>query len=120
MAAETISQPRKGAHVYACALVCRQAVKLMKLNAASPTSSPYLPVHSSLAATAAWRYAQLLAALPKRDTEASSWMQFAQGQLPKGVVADAILGPANVLKGEQDNSKGVVVDLQLLRALPCW
>ena len=106
--------------MYASAFVYRQAVKLMKLDPAKPTSSPYLPVHSSLAATAAWRYAQLLAALPKRDTEASSWMQFATAQLLKGVIGDAGLGPANVLKGEEDNSKGVVVDLLLLRALPCW
>jgi len=31
------------------------------------------PVHPSLAALAAWRYAQLLTALPRRGTEAAAW-----------------------------------------------
>ena len=92
----------------------------MQLDPAAPTPALRMPVHSSLAATAAWRYAQLLAALPRRSTEASSWQQFAAAQLPKGQTAKSILGSLEVLKGGADSSRDVVVDMLLLRALPCF
>lgn len=98
----------------------RQAVKLMKLDPAAPIPALRAPVHSSLAAAAAWRYAQLLAALPRRSTEASSWEHFAAAQLPKGQTAESVLGPLEILKGGADGSSGVVVDLLLMRALPCF
>lgn len=105
----------------------RQAVKLLKLDPeSSSTSSDALPVHGSLASAAAWRYAQLLSALPKRDTEASAWQEFAvrhwqvvhdQSQSSE---LDKVLGPLDLLKGGKDESPGVVVDLMLLRGLPCF
>ena len=98
-------------------LGCRQAVKLLRLDpSASPSEA--LPVHSSLAAAGAWRYSQLLTALPRRDTEASAWEQFAAAHSP--IELESVLGPLDILKGGKDNSSGIVVDLLMLRALPCW
>ena len=108
-------------------MACRQAVKLLRLDPeSSSTSSDALPVHGSLASAAAWRYAQLLSALPKRDTDASAWQEFAvrQWQLVhsqrQSSELDKVLGPLDVLKGGKDESSGVIVDLRLLRGLPCF
>lgn len=108
-------------------VACRQAVKLLKLDPeSSSTSSDTLPIHGSLASAAAWRYAQLLSALPKRDTEASAWQEFAtrHWQLvhhqSQSSELDKVLGPLDVLKGGKDESPGVIVDLILLRGLPCF
>lgn len=98
-------------------LCCRQAVKLLRLDP-SPSPSQTLPVHSSLAAAGAWRYSQLLTALPRRDTEASAWKQFAAARSP--IELESVLGPLDILKGGKDSSSGIVVDLLMLRALPCW
>ncbi|KAA6423076.1 MAG: hypothetical protein FRX49_07064 [Trebouxia sp. A1-2] len=95
----------------------RQAVKLLRLDP-SPSPSQTLPVHSSLAAAGAWRYSQLLTALPRRDTEASAWKQFAAARSP--IELESVLGPLDILKGGKDSSSGIVVDLLMLRALPCW
>lgn len=95
----------------------RQAVKLLRLDP-SASSSETLPVHSSLAAAGAWRYSQLLTALPRRDTEASAWKQFAAAH--SYIELESVLGPLDILKGGKDNSSGIVVDLLMLRALPCW
>ncbi|KAL0053846.1 hypothetical protein WJX82_011690 [Trebouxia sp. C0006] len=95
----------------------RQAVKLLRVDpSASPSEA--LPVHSSLAAAGAWRYSQLLTALPRRDTEASAWKQFAAAHSP--IELESVLGPLDILKGGKDIGSGIVVDLLMLRALPCW
>lgn len=116
---------RPGVKTYGMA--CRQAVKLLRLDPeSSSTSSDAFPVHGSLASAAAWRYAQLLSALPKRDTEASAWQEFAvrHWQLvhhrSQSSEVDKVLGPLNVLKGGKDESPGIIVDLMLLRGLPCF
>ncbi len=109
--------PQSKLHKETHLLGCRQAVKLLKLDpSASPSET--LSVHSSLAAAGAWRYSQLLTALPRRDTEASAWKQFAAAHSP--VELESVLGPLDVLKGGKANSSGTVVDLLMLRALPCW
>ncbi|DBA79143.1 TPA: hypothetical protein ACH3X1_008980 [Trebouxia sp. C0004] len=95
----------------------RQAVKLLRMDpSASPSET--LPVHSSLAAAGAWRYSQLLTALPRRDKEASAWKQVAAAH--SSIELESTLGPLDILKGGKDNSPGIVVDLLMLRALPCW
>lgn len=105
---------------------CRQAVKLMKLDPECGSSSrDTLLVHGSLASCAAWRYAQLLHALPKRNTEASAWQEFAarhwqaMNVYPCSTELEKLLGPLDVLKGGTDDSPGMIVDLTLLRGLPC-
>lgn len=106
----------------ACVLF-RQAVKLLQLNEAIPRQNAPLTVHSSLAATAAWRYAQLLTALPKRETEASLWRKYADHQhsfSPSIAPLQEVLGPLDSLKGRDSGSKGVILDLALRRALPCF
>lgn len=108
-------------------ILCRQAVKLLQLSEAAPKHSAALCVHSSLAAAAAWRYAQLLTVLPKRETEAAQWKNCAeayheharsadthQGQLP----LQELLGPLDFLRGQDSGVNGIVVDLTLRRALP--
>ena len=99
---------------------CRQAIKLLRLDPSASKAAVPLPVHSSLAVNAAWRYSQLLTALPRRDTEASLWKQFAAAHSPSNPNLESLLGPLNILKGEKDSSTGTVIDLLLLRALPCW
>ena len=107
-------------------MACRQAVRLLKLNPESTsTSSDALSVHTSLASAAAWRYAQLLSALPKRDTEALAWREFAvrhwqaMNDWSQGTEIEKLLGPLDVLKSGKDESSGIIVDLMLLRGLPC-
>lgn len=48
---------------------------MVGLEPVAPGAELALPqgVHSSAAAALAWRHAQLLSALPKRDTEAAAW-----------------------------------------------
>ena len=105
---------------------CRQAVKLLKLDPDSGSTPPdALPIHGSLASSAAWRYAQLLNALPKRNTEASAWQDFAarhwqaMDDWSHNTELEKVLGPLDVLKGGSDGSPGMIVDLILLRGLPC-
>ena len=98
-------------------------MKLLQLNEANQGQTAPLCVHSSLAATAAWRYAQLLTALPKRETEASLWKDFAERQQSSDKVMaplPEVLGPLELLKGQGGESTGVVLDLVLRRALPCF
>lgn len=84
-----------------------------------------LPVHGSVASAAAWRYAQLLTALPKRETEASAWQQLAAGHWAslndwaQHIELEEVLGPLDILKGGKDTSTGIILDMRLLRGLPC-
>ena len=105
-------------------------MKLLKLDPEVASKSPdaqlavrALPVHGSLAATAAWRYAQLLSALPKRDTEASAWQHCATfhwealSDWPSSTKLKDELGPLDILKGGHDESTGMIVDIRCLRGL---
>lgn len=103
-------------------------MKLLQLDVGSPGQNTALCVHSSLAAAAAWRYAQLLTVLPKRETEAELWRSCAEryheqsGKAKQYIDHSALkddLGPLDLLKGHESTSDGMVIDLVLRRALPC-
>ena len=81
------------------------------------------PVHPSVASLAAWRYAQLLTALPRRNTEATGWHRLAK-ELYDDAPIRRVLEPASVfgtldhLQGKGDGGCGIVLDLMTRRALP--
>jgi tetratricopeptide (TPR) repeat protein len=118
----------------------REIVKILDLNPATESSSslggvggvsslPILqlqgfgPVHPSVSSLAAWRYAQLLTALPRRDTEAAGWHRLAK-ELYDDAPLRRVLEPASVfgtldhLQGKGDGGCGIVLDLMTRRALP--
>jgi hypothetical protein len=80
--------------------------------------------HASVGALAAWRHAQLLAALPKRGAEAAGWLRAARAlhdDAPLGGVAAAPethLGAPEALAGRGEPGRGVVLDLTARRVLP--
>jgi len=81
-----------------------------------------LPVHGSLAAALCWRNAQLLTALPKRDSEAGAWSGAARALWPAGGGGNAAglqgaLGTAELYTGRGQPGAGAVVSLQLRRLL---
>ena len=82
-------------------------------------------MHPSVPAQLGWRYAQLLAALPKRGTEAEAWQAYAQeifarspGMQQAGDIV-AVLGDLHSLQGKGSPGTGVVADLTIRRLLPC-
>jgi tetratricopeptide (TPR) repeat protein len=82
-----------------------------------------LPFHPSVGALAAWRYAQLLTALPGRGTEASAWQSLASDlydDAPIRRVVDPVrvFGSLELLTGKGSPGCGVVLDLMCRRALP--
>ena len=58
--------------------MCRQAARILQLDPAKAYTASPAKVHPSVAAALAWRYAQLLTALPKRHTETEAWQTLAQ------------------------------------------
>ena len=86
-------------------------------------------IHPSLGALLAWRYCQLLTALPRRGTEAAGWERLARafheaplGGLVGGGVGstpEVLYGALTALKGEGPPGRGVVLDMACRRALPC-
>ncbi|KAL4520055.1 hypothetical protein Ndes2526B_g01398 [Nannochloris sp. 'desiccata'] len=122
----------------------REIVKILDLNPAVASSEPSIalglgggisgsgsgtlqlglgPVHPSVSSLAAWRYAQLLTALPRRSTEATCWHQLAK-ELYDDAPLRRVLEPASVfgtldhLQGKGDGGCGIVLDLMTRRALP--
>jgi hypothetical protein len=85
-------------------------------------------VHPSLAAAVAWRYSQLLTALPNRGGEATAWAEAAQQQWQKagqgllplgGGRCSSALGDLAALTGKGSHGDNrVVVSLLLRRLLP--
>ncbi len=79
-------------------------------------------VHSSLSCLLAWRYAQLLTVLPKRETEAHFWQKHAEQLLPssfhRGSLEDSF-GVLNALRGSESQPNGFVVDASCRRVLSC-
>lgn len=96
----------------------------------------------SLGAAICWRYAQLLTALPKRESEAAQWEHYASqlwaGGVPEGGGGAAssgassgggtagVFGPISgclgdlvALKGQGAHGTGVLVGLLTRRLLPC-
>ena len=79
-------------------------------------------VHSSLSCLLAWRYAQLLTVLPKRETEAHFWQKHAEQLLPasfNGKGLEECFGPLTSLKGGGAQADGFFVDNSCRRVLPC-
>lgn len=78
--------------------------------------------HDSLACLLAWRYAQLLAVLPKRETEARHWKLHAEQLLPSTGFRDKledVLGDLASLKGrgKGDLLKGCLIDSSIRRVI---
>lgn len=126
----------------------REAAKLLHLDPARQQglAPPRLPatcgVHPSVGAMLAWRYAQLLWALPNRGGEAALWekcalhywaaswgvqQQQGQGQQERpqgpGVAAardiEVVLGGKGHLKGEGPEGSGLLCSTRYRRAWPC-
>ena len=82
-------------------------------------------MHPSVSAQLGWRYAQLLAALPRRDTEAEAWQGYAQemygrsGGLQEVGDIVAVFGDLHSLQGKGSPGTGAVADLTIRRLLPC-
>lgn len=106
----------------------RETLKIFDLNinermGGDSTLRSELPFHPSVGALAAWRYAQLLTALPGRGTEASAWQSLANDlydDAPVRRVVDPIrvFGSLDMLQGKGSSGCGVVLDLMCRRALP--
>ncbi len=80
------------------------------------------PVHPTLAALLAWRYAQLLSALPKRNAEAELWGSHARELFKAafpGKAIDEYFGDKERLKGKGAKPKGVFIDSTVRRVLLC-
>lgn len=102
-------------------MTCRNAAKLAGLDVAK-CEVPSV-VHASTAACLSWRYAQLLAAMPQRETETESWQScsvklFEGVQGFHGAIADAF-GNLLHLKGEGSAGSGAFADVVTRRMLPC-
>ena len=79
-------------------------------------------VHASLSCLLAWRYAQLLTVLPKRETEAQFWRHNAQQLLPTSALTsnmEASFGDLASLKGSGERPAGFFIDNSIRRAIPC-
>ena len=92
----------------------------------SPPPNTTLPAqaHPSVGALLAWRYAQLLTALPRRGTEAATWARlgralFEEAPVARASVPETIFGSLDNLQGRGQAGSGVVLDLLTRRALPC-
>ena len=91
----------------------------------SKTFVPVLLVHPSVSAMLAWRYAQLLAALPKRETETNAWHKLAlelhsrsaEGQQP-AIGLEQAYGDLHSLKGQGSPGRGGICDVSSRRVLP--
>lgn len=80
-------------------------------------------VHPSINSLAAWRYAQLLSAMPKRTTETAAWHALAQelyddAPLRRILEPSTVFGTLDTLQGKGDAGYGVVVDAMTRRVLP--
>lgn len=81
-------------------------------------------VHPTVNALAAWRFAQLLTVLPKRETEADAWQKLAvdiydEAPLQRLIGPEVMFGSLDRLSGKGTMGRGVVLDLTTRRALPC-
>jgi tetratricopeptide (TPR) repeat protein len=80
------------------------------------------PVHPSVSSLAAWRYAQLLTALPRRSTEAAGWHRLAKelyddAPIRRVLEPGSVFGTLDHLQGKGEAGGGVVLDLMTRRAL---
>ena len=103
----------------------REVVKLLGLRPEEALRRDDGATHSSIGAYAAWRYAQLLSALPKRSTEMEKWHQLAadlydDAPLRRVMEPEAVFGTLDNLQGKGRDGVGAVLDLMSRRALPRW
>lgn len=96
----------------------RRAGSLAGADPAKRAPASVSACHPSLAAAIAWRYAQLLTALPQRETEAAAWADAAADRGGGRAALEAALGGLPALTGQGDKGAGVVVDGACRRALP--
>ena len=104
-----------------CTVCCRSAANIVGLDP-NKCSKPNV-VHASTASCLSWRYAQLLAAMPKRDTETEAWQScakklFEDADNHQGSLADAF-GDLHYLQGKGVAGAGVLADVVTRRMLPC-
>ena len=81
-------------------------------------------VHPTVISVMAWRFSQLLNALPQRTTEAEKWEQLAsdlyeEAPMERLTGPEVMFGSLSKLKGKGEYGRGVVLDLMTRRALPC-
>lgn len=81
-------------------------------------------VHPTVISVMAWRFSQLLTALPQRTTEAEKWEQLAseayeEAPMERLTGPEVMFGSLSKLKGKGEYGRGVVLDLMTRRALPC-
>jgi tetratricopeptide (TPR) repeat protein len=100
----------------------REIAKLLDLDPrAGKDGGPY--VHSSVNSLVAWRFAQLLTVLPKRETEAAAWKQLAgeayeEAPLKRLTDPEIMFGSLDRLSGKGTSGQGVMLDLMTRRCLP--
>jgi tetratricopeptide (TPR) repeat protein len=101
----------------------RKSINLLHLDIGSSEPAAALKAHTSVGALAAWRYAQLLTALPKRSTEAAAWHKLAadlydDAPLRRVLEPASVFGTLDNLQGKGTRGTGAVLDLMSRRALP--
>ena len=106
---------------------CRTAAKAIYKSQAPSSHLEFVmrkprPLHPSLAALLAWRFAQLLTALPKRGGEAELWAGHARELFEANFAGMAIqeyFGDVEGLKGKGARPKGVFIDSTTRRVVLC-
>ena len=100
----------------------REVAKLLDLDPrAGKNGGPF--VHSSVNSFVAWRFAQLLTVLPKRETEAAawkdlSWEAYEEAPLKRLTDPEVMFGSLDRLSGKGTSGQGVMLDLMTRRCLP--
>ncbi|PSC73470.1 Kinesin light chain [Micractinium conductrix] len=103
----------------------REAAKMVQLSPRSADDVELKAVHPSVGSLLAWRYCQLLTALPKRSTDAASWERLARVLFEEapigglGAAPETAFGTLDALTGKGQAGRGVVLDLMCRRVLPC-
>lgn len=102
---------------------CR-AAECSKMLGLDPTNEDWslTAVHPSVGALLAWRYAQLLTAMPKRATEAGRWERLARAifdERPVGSISapESVFGTVDNLTGRGEGGSGIIIDLMSRRIL---
>lgn len=103
----------------------RESCKMLQLSPRDADAVELKVVHPSVGTLLAWRYCQLLTALPRRTTEAANWEKLARAlheEAPIGGLGSApetTFGTLDALSGKGQAGRGVVLDLMCRRVLPC-
>ncbi|KAL4423065.1 hypothetical protein ABPG77_005870 [Micractinium sp. CCAP 211/92] len=103
----------------------REAAKMLQLSPGHTDEVDIKAVHPSVGALLAWRYAQLLTAMPQRTTEAAAWEKLARALHEEapigglGAAPETAFGTLDALTGKGSMGRGIVLDLMCRRVLPC-